>query len=404
MGRKAKTAPAAELDSSNPFFVSTRVSRVSEEAPETAMTEDRWGDESDVETDLTLADAAAAAAAPAGAAAPAAEKAAWPTINKRRAPSVDAGVAAERRSAGSEAEAPAEAPRSPWFRRRSTGTSVKPEHPHSFSHAPRRASTSAAPLQSHSFSKAKSTCLPSKAAERRMSYERRNSNPNIAQDMVVAGAMPSSTPGSRRGSGNLGLGLGLRRELTRRGSSGNLGSQLGSLAFDANTRNSISDELIEEEGGDDADARPRYLVLHPQSALRRAWDFGMLLVMIYIAVGEPVRLGLGLTTTCSFAAVQRGGASLSDENCAAPYGPFDIVLTAWLTIDILVNFRTGIVIERTLVMSPLRVAMWYLSPFHGWCVEAAITHATIPSPPPPLRFGRRRFRPSSPVASPRASS
>ena len=119
-----------------------------------------------------------------------------------------------------------------------------------------------------------------------MSYERRNSNPNIAQDMVVAGAMPSSTPGSRRGSGNLGLGLGLRRELTRRGSSGNLGSQLGSLAFDANTRNSISDELIEEEGGDDADARPRYLVLHPQSALRRA--------------------GLGLTTN---ALDLRGGAS-----------------------------------------------------------------------------------------------
>ena len=84
-------------------------------------------------------------------------------------------------------------------------------------------------------------------------------------------------------------------------------------------------------------------LLHPHSGARRLWERGILLLMLWIAIAEPLRMAL---------------LWVHKE-----WSPYDTLLTAWLLLDVVGNLCTGLVVNRRVIRHPKEVAVSYL---RGW--------------------------------------
>ena len=84
-------------------------------------------------------------------------------------------------------------------------------------------------------------------------------------------------------------------------------------------------------------------LLHPHSGARRLWELGILLLMLWIAIAEPLRMAL---------------LWVHKE-----WSPYDTLLTAWLLLDVVGNLCTGTVVNRRVIRHPKEVAVSYL---RGW--------------------------------------
>ena len=104
-------------------------------------------------------------------------------------------------------------------------------------------------------------------------------------------------------------------------------------------------EFLEEEtmmptGAEATSWNKKCNLLHPQSGLRRVWDLGILGLMLWIAIAEPLRMALLWVH--------------------AEWSSYDTLLTAWLLLDVVANLCTGIVVNRRLIRHPKEVAASYL--------------------------------------------
>ena len=103
-------------------------------------------------------------------------------------------------------------------------------------------------------------------------------------------------------------------------------------------------EFLEESSVEDSDTRcGAFRLLHPHSGARRLWELGILLLMLWLSIAEPLRMALLWVDTV--------------------WTPYDTLLTAWLVLDVGVNLSTGIVEERRVILHPKDVAVRYL---RGW--------------------------------------
>ena len=107
-------------------------------------------------------------------------------------------------------------------------------------------------------------------------------------------------------------------------------------------------EFLEEETGSvvGADAtgwNNKCRLLHPHSGARRLWELGLLLLMLWLAIAEPLRMALVWVHT--------------------RWTPYDLLITTWLALDVVFNLCTGLVEKRRLILRPKEVATRYL---RGW--------------------------------------
>lgn len=98
------------------------------------------------------------------------------------------------------------------------------------------------------------------------------------------------------------------------------------------------------------------LVLHPQGFLRVSWDILTMVLLLYIAVVTPVRIGFDI-----------------DAKGAAYY--FEFAIDGIFMADVLLNFRTGFISKNgKLVMSPCRIATHY---FRTWFIVDLVSSLPI---------------------------
>ena len=110
-------------------------------------------------------------------------------------------------------------------------------------------------------------------------------------------------------------------------------------ASEANT-SGLRDDFIDHTEGSSK------LLLHPLSKARQTWDIFLIVTLFAFAIFYPLRL------------------SFLDPRGASPaWRAVDIALTAVFGFDILLTLRTGIVVDRTLILSPRKIALRYA---RGW--------------------------------------
>ena len=110
-------------------------------------------------------------------------------------------------------------------------------------------------------------------------------------------------------------------------------------ASEANT-SGLRDDFIDHTEGSSK------LLLHPLSKARQTWDIFLIVTLFAFAIFYPLRL------------------SFLDPRGASPaWRAVDIALTAVFGFDILLTLRTSIVVDRTLILSPRKIALRYA---RGW--------------------------------------
>ncbi|XP_006012369.1 potassium/sodium hyperpolarization-activated cyclic nucleotide-gated channel 4 [Latimeria chalumnae] len=101
-----------------------------------------------------------------------------------------------------------------------------------------------------------------------------------------------------------------------------------------------------------------FWIIHPYSDFRFYWDLTMLLLM----VGNLIIIPVGITF-------------FKDEN-TTPWIVFNVVSDTFFLIDLVLNFRTGIVVEDNteIILDPQRIKMKYLK---GWFVVDFISSIPV---------------------------
>uniref|UniRef100_A0A8P0TUV6 Hyperpolarization activated cyclic nucleotide gated potassium channel 4 n=1 Tax=Canis lupus familiaris TaxID=9615 RepID=A0A8P0TUV6_CANLF len=156
------------------------------------------------------------------------------------------------------------------------------------------------------------------------------------------------------------LGQGRRGELARLGQAGFMQRQFGAMLQPGVNKFSLrmfgSQKAVERE--QERVKSAGFWIIHPYSDFRFYWDLTMLLLM----VGNLIIIPVGITF-------------FKDEN-TTPWIVFNVVSDTFFLIDLVLNFRTGIVVEDNteIILDPQRIKMKYLK---SWFVVDFISSIPV---------------------------
>uniref|UniRef100_A0A8C7E4L8 Hyperpolarization activated cyclic nucleotide gated potassium channel 4 n=1 Tax=Naja naja TaxID=35670 RepID=A0A8C7E4L8_NAJNA len=164
-------------------------------------------------------------------------------------------------------------------------------------------------------------------------------------------------PAGRRGEGG---GEGGPDDELRFGQAGFMQRQFGALLQPGVNKFSLrmfgSQKAVERE--QERVKSAGFWIIHPYSDFRFYWDLTMLLLM----VGNLIIIPVGITF-------------FKDEN-TTPWIVFNVVSDTFFLIDLVLNFRTGIVVEDNtdIILDPQRIKMKYLK---SWFVVDFISSIPV---------------------------